>query len=176
MEALLMRILRPPDRDHISGDLMEEYRDALRDGRTRCSADIRYLRHILSVVLMELRRRTTARSFLASLCALSIAGMVWFAFVSSNPAVVPLAVVFAVQSVSTIALVTARRRFSALLLQPGAIVLVAGGALALVETLAWTVFEWCVALTGMSLVVQGVLTMALQLGWFGGFPSRLHER
>jgi hypothetical protein len=39
------------------------------------------------------------------------------------------------------------------------------------ETLVWTVFEVCVALTGVALMFQGILTLALQFGLFGGFPS-----
>lgn len=41
-ESLLRSCLRPPDRDAVSGDLLEEYRDSVRPSRGRLSADVWY--------------------------------------------------------------------------------------------------------------------------------------
>jgi hypothetical protein len=49
-EALLRLLLRPSDRDAISGDLLEEYRAARRPSLGALRANIWYLRHVVSML------------------------------------------------------------------------------------------------------------------------------
>jgi hypothetical protein len=170
-EVLLVRVLQAKDRETITGDLLEEYRDSILAGTGRFRADRRYIRQVVSILQTEFCRRTTARHVLSATCVLSIIALTWFGIVSSAPATIPIAVLFVAQSLATIAIVGKRRRFPRILIGLGAIAIVLGGCLALYETLVWTAFEICVALTGLALIFQGILTLALQFGLFGGFPS-----
>jgi hypothetical protein len=170
-EAILVRFLQTKDRETITGDLLEEYRDAILVGTGCFSADCRYILQVFSVLQNEVRKRTAARDVLCMTCALSIIAMARFGFVSPAPAAIPVAAVFVVQSLVTIAIVAKWRRFPQVILGFGAIAIVLGGGLALHETLVWTVFEICVALTGLALIFQGILTLALQFGFFGGLLS-----
>lgn len=49
-EAMLRSLLRPVDRESISGDLLEEYRAAKRPSRGAVRANIWYVRHVLSIL------------------------------------------------------------------------------------------------------------------------------
>jgi hypothetical protein len=51
------------------------------------------------------------------------------------------------------------------------ILMIWGGSLAVSEA-AWIHFEVKLLLMGITFVLQGVLTLALLFGFFGGFPSR----
>src|SRR6266508_4198012 len=44
VEAVLRLCLKPEDRDSVSGDLLEEYRESIHGGRDRLAADRRYVR------------------------------------------------------------------------------------------------------------------------------------
>ena len=171
-EHLLIRFLQTKDRDPVAGDLLEEYRENVFAGVRPVRADRRYMRRVFSILYAEFWKRTTVSHLLGATCVLSIGAMIWFGLVGSTPAAGPVAVVFIAQSLLTMAKISGRRRVPGLLLGFGAIALAVGGALALYETVMWTVFEICVALTGLALIFQGVLTLALQLGRLGGFPSR----
>jgi hypothetical protein len=48
-EALLRSLLRPSDRESISGDLLEEYREVRRPALGALRADAWYVKHVLSV-------------------------------------------------------------------------------------------------------------------------------
>jgi hypothetical protein len=49
-EAMLRSLVRPSDRESISGDLLEEYRAARRPTLGALRANIWYIRHVLSVL------------------------------------------------------------------------------------------------------------------------------
>ena len=49
-EALLRSLLRPADRESITGDLLEEYRAASRPSLGTLRANIWYIRHVLSML------------------------------------------------------------------------------------------------------------------------------
>ena len=50
-EAILRSLLKPDDRESISGDLLEEYRAARHPALGRLRADAWYIKHVLSVLL-----------------------------------------------------------------------------------------------------------------------------
>jgi hypothetical protein len=174
MDALLVRLVDARDRDTIPGDLLEEYRDTLLRGETRLRATAHYIRQVLSVAVVVLRPKTSATAALGGLSTASLAGMAWFGFVTPNPTVATAAALFIAQSIVTIVVIATGGRWTGFVLVPGAIAVALGGALSLVETLAWTAFEWKAALAGLSLLTQGLLTMALSAGYLGGFASKPH--
>jgi hypothetical protein len=49
-EAMLRSLLRPGDRESISGDLLEEYREVRRPALGALRADAWYIKHVLSVM------------------------------------------------------------------------------------------------------------------------------
>ena len=63
-DAILRSLLRPSDRDSISGDLLEEYRAARRPALGAFRANAWYLKHLLSVLWRLIRP-----------CALALAGL-----------------------------------------------------------------------------------------------------
>jgi len=175
LDALLRRLVHRRNRDAIPGDLFEEYRDAILSGERRLRARARYLVQAVSVIVVVMRPPTKAGLMLAALCAVSVTGLAWLSFGAPNRAVPAVGAAFIAQGLATMAVLGARGRFPRWLLQPGAVAVALGGSLALVETFAWTAFDWKVALTGASLLVQGMLTVALQAGCFGGFSSGIER-
>jgi hypothetical protein len=172
MAALLTRLLRPRDRDVISGDLFEAYNDAIVSGQGRPRAAAHYIVQAGSVILVALRPPTRAGVTLVALCAVSIAGLAWLMLGSPNPAVPPVAVAFIAQGLVTVAVIGRAARRVRRLLLPGAVAVALGGSLALSETLVWAPFDWKVAVTGAALLVQGTLTVALLAGCLGGLGPR----
>jgi hypothetical protein len=172
LDAVVRRLIRRRDRDAISGDLLEEYREAIIAGDPPFTAASRLLSQALSVFLLLRRPRTTGALCLGILCTLSAAGVGWLSFRSPNPVVLPIAAVLAAQSLVTVAVLRATRRLPYFILQPGSVAAVMFGVLALIETVVWTDFEWKVAATGVALILQGMVTMALSAGLFGGLQSR----
>ena len=45
-ETILRLLLKPVDRECVSGDLLEEYRDSIRPARGRWGADVWYVRQV----------------------------------------------------------------------------------------------------------------------------------
>jgi hypothetical protein len=168
----LVRSLIPADREAISGDLLEDYRDLVVGGHSRVRAASRLVMQALTVFVLMPRRHRRATVVLGALCGLSAAGMAWFAFQTSNSVIAAVACVLIGQSVVTGAGLRSPRGLPPRILQPGSIAAVGAGGLALAETILWTAFEWKAALTGAALVAQGVLTIALSVGWFGGLAGR----
>jgi len=54
-EEMLRAILKPADFDSVSGDLLEEYRDAIHPTRGQSAADAWYIRQVLGFVLRSAR-------------------------------------------------------------------------------------------------------------------------
>lgn len=175
LDALVRRLI-PADREAISGDLLEDHRDAVMRGSSRVGAASRLLLQALTVFVLMPRHHARAPVVLGTLCGLSAAGMLWFAFKSPNPMVAAAACVLIAQSVVTGAGLRWPRGPATRILHPGSIAAVGAGGLALAENMLWTAFEWKAAATGAALVVQGALTIALSAGWFGGFAGRSARR
>lgn len=167
VEALLVLFLPAKDRETVTGDLLEEYRDAIQAGTSRFRANYRYFRQALSVVATYI---LTARHLLLTTCLLSIAAAANLAYISNAPEAKPLASVFAAQCALTIAILIRPRRIPGAIIAIGGITVASGGSLALAE-LALTHFDMKLALTGVAFITQGALTLALQFGCFGGFPQ-----
>ena len=176
IDALLRRCLSPRDRDPISGDLLEEYRDARLAGSARVMAGARYLTQAVSVAVFVLRPPTPATRVLAALSGLSICGVGWLAVGSSNSLVPVVGSVLIAQSAATIAAACTARSTVHVALLPGAAAVLLVGLVTLAESTASTPFDWKGALLGATFVVQGWLTAALQANCLGGFHRRDHVR
>ena len=176
IDALLRRCLSPRDRDPISGDLLEEYRDARLAGSARVMAGARYLTQAVSVAVFMLRPPSPATRVLATLSGLSIFGVAWLAVGSANSLVPVVCSVLIAQSAATIAAACTARTTMHVALLPGAAAVLLVGLVTLAESRASTPFDWKGALLGTTLVVQGWLTAALQAGCLGGFHRRDHVR
>jgi hypothetical protein len=166
-ERLLVRLLPKRDQETVAGDVLEEYRDAIEAGTGRLRADCWYVRQILSVLSIHI---LTARHLLLTMCLMAIVAAVHLAYVAHAPEAKPLATAFAAHCAVTIAILT-RPRPPSLIIVIGAVVIVWGGTVALAEVVSIH-FDVKLALTGIVFIFQGVLTLALRLGFFGGFPSQ----
>jgi hypothetical protein len=69
-ETLLRLVLKSEDRDSVSGDLLEEYRESVRAGRDRLAANRWYVRHLARCADSECDRteRRPRRALYASDC------------------------------------------------------------------------------------------------------------
>ena len=172
LDSTVRRLIRRRDRDAISGDLLEEYREAVIAGASPSRARCRVLWQAISVFLLLRRSRTSGAHWLGALCALSAVAVGWLGFDSPNPMVLAVAAVLITHSLVIVVVLRARRRVPTVILQPGSVASVIFGVLALIETVVWTDFEWKVAAAGLALILQGVVTLALAGGLFGGLPSR----
>jgi hypothetical protein len=166
-ETLLVRFLRIRDRETIAGDLLEEYREAILSGASCLRADCWYIAQALSIVSTRI---FTVRHLLLATCLLSILAAAQLAYISPATEARPLAIVFAAQSILTIAMLIKPRRLVRLILPIGALAVASGGILALME-LVLTHFDVKLAYMSAAFVSQGVLTIALLLGVSGGFKS-----
>jgi hypothetical protein len=93
------------------------------------------------------------------------------AYISNAPEATPLAIAFAASAGLTISLLTRPRQIPNIVMAVASILMIWGGILALSEA-AWAHFEVKLLLMGLTFALQGVLTLALLFGFFGGFPSQ----
>lgn len=91
-DALLRSLLRPADRESISGDLLEEYRAARRPLLGALRANIWYLRHVLSMLWHLIRPCALVLVGISVLRVLLVVSGEWFA---STPRPVTMLVVMA---------------------------------------------------------------------------------
>jgi hypothetical protein len=71
-EALLRSLVRPSDRESISGDLLEEYRAARRPALGALRANVWYVKHVLSVLWQLIRPSALALAGPCILLALTV--------------------------------------------------------------------------------------------------------
>ena len=74
-EAALMAVLKPEDRETVSGDLLEEYRESIHAGANRNDADWRYVREVVGFVW----RATWMWGVLLALLTIGRDALDWFA-------------------------------------------------------------------------------------------------
>jgi len=80
-EALLRAIVRPPDRESIPGDLMEEYRAVKHPTLGALRANTWYVKHVLSVLWMMTWPSVLARTAVVARTGLSWIGIALVVFV-----------------------------------------------------------------------------------------------
>jgi hypothetical protein len=168
LEALLLRTLSPRDRETISGDLLEEYREARRPLLGPVRANIWYARQLISLLAARSFGGRGIRGFLAWVSVATALSGAWLlvmenllrhAGYAGSSAV---AVYIIVQSLATVLfLVGQSRPLFRLMLQAGALGLVLLGGAAIIRILSTSHFEGFVLLIGTALVLQGILALVV---------------
>jgi hypothetical protein len=170
LEGLLLHFLPARNRETISGDLLEEYREeqAPRSGALR--ANIWYLRQILSLIPLWDLVAVRLNQLLMVATVFIVAAGVWLAIMENllkhagYPERTLIAASIVIQGVATLLLllVGGRRLFRAFV-AIGATALTLLGASAIRGILERPHFEGFVLLIGSALVVQGFLTLVAVL-------------
>ena len=170
LERMLLHFLPARDRETISGDLLEEYREEQvpRSGALR--ADVWYLRQILSLMSFWDLVGPPVNRFLMAVSAFTVVAGAWLAVMENllkhagYPQRTLIAATIVIQGVTTLLLpfVGGRSIFRAFL-GTGATALAFWGASAIQRMLEARHFEGFVLLIGFALVAQGLLTLVVVL-------------
>jgi hypothetical protein len=166
LEHALLCLLPARDRETISGDLLEEYREERVPRLGRARANIWYLRQVISFASFGTLRGGSLRAVLALLCAFVVASGIWLALMENilrhhgYPERTAIDAAIAAQGVATLILLFiyggAVFRF---LVAAGAAGVVLLGAAAVTRTLAGAHFEGFVLIIGLVLIAEGLLTL-----------------
>jgi hypothetical protein len=177
LERILERCLPLRDRETISGDLLEEYREdqAPRLGTLR--ANVWYLRQTISFLPVR-SFGGPMKAALISMSLFTVTAGVWLALMENilkHPGYggrTAIAACIAIQGLATLLLllIDGHLMFRALVLS-GAVGMVILGALAIKRILDAPHFEGFVLLIGSALIVQCLLTLAVVLGAHHGKTS-----
>ncbi len=166
-ESLLVLLLKPGDRETISGDLLEEYREERLPRLGHARAYFWYIRQVFSVACSQRFDGGPMRSILLLLSFFTFAATAWLGvmeMVLHHPGSslrILIAVLLACQSLSTILFLVFRGhgRFQILLNISGFLIAMFG-IWSVVSILRAAHFEGYVLLIGLALILQGVLTIA----------------
>jgi hypothetical protein len=164
LETLLRWCLPARDRDSISGDLLEEYREAQLPQLGSVRANLWYLRQLISFLAVRSFGGSTLRASLTWMSVLTTLAGIWLGIMEQllkHPGYAARSVVaaaIATQGLATILFLMwhGQRIFRALVLA-GAVGVVVLGASAVIRMLNAAHFEGFVLLIGAALMVQGVL-------------------
>jgi hypothetical protein len=182
LERLLLWCLPQRDRETISGDLLEEYREVQLPRRGTIGANIWYLRQFLGFLAVRSFGGSTIRASLTwlSLCT-ALAGA-WLAVMENilrHPGYAERSVAAAcivIQGLATILFLMwqGHRLFRLIILVAAAGVAVLGAA-AVARVLNSAHFEGFVLIVGVALVMQGTMALVVvggaRPGTVGGHPS-----
>jgi hypothetical protein len=168
LERILLFCLLPRDRETISGDLLEEYREeqAPRFGAMR--ANVWYFRQSISFLFVRSFGGPPMKAALTSMSLFTVAAGVWLALMENilrHPGYAgrtAIAACIAIQGLATllVLLLDGRSIFRAFILA-GAVALAILGASAIKRILDAPHFEGFALLIGVALIVQCLLTLAL---------------
>jgi hypothetical protein len=166
-ESLLIRLLKPRDRDSIPGDLLEEYREERLPATGRVCADFWYIRQVFSLASFRNFEGGPMKSSLMCLCFFTLAAAAWLGIMETvlrHPGFVLRIfgeMFFAAQSLATILFLIFRghKPFRFLLMLGSVAILIIGG-LAMIAVLKAAHFEGYILVIGAALILQGALTIA----------------
>jgi hypothetical protein len=165
-EALLMRLLKPNEREAISGDLLEEYREERLPAMGRVRAGFWYLRQVISIASVQRFQGGPMKSLLLCLCFFSLAATAWLGIMETilhHPGFILrifVAFLLAAQSLTTIVFLILRGRGGMkILVALGGGLITIFGVSAIVSILRAAHFEGYVLVIGCALVLQGALTI-----------------
>ncbi len=170
LERMLLLFLAARDRDTISGDLLEEYREEQLPRLGPMRANIWYLRQSISFGSIRIIGGPRVKLLLTLMCLFAVAAGIWLGVMENilkhdGYAVrTAIAACIAAQGLATLLLLlfNGRSVFRGLVLM-GAVGVALVGATAILKTLRGTHFEGFVLLIGSALVLQGALTLAVLL-------------
>lgn len=173
LERALVLLLNPRDRETISGDLLEEYREGKLPHLGSTRANWWYARQLLSFASVRMFGGSLVKQLLTLSCLFTIAAAVWLIVmehVLKHPGYAGRSVIDAciiVQSVCALGAIVLTG--ASVLRKPvivGAAAMILFGGSAIVRNLRADHFEGFVLIIGLALIVQGGLTIGLL------FPSR----
>lgn len=171
LERLLLVFLNERDRETISGDLLEEYREAQRPRLGLLRADIWYLCQAMSLALNRISGGPfKLKPLLTLLSVFSIAAGTWLSVMENilkHPGYAGRAVIggfIAAQGLATllVMLLNGRPMYRALVFF-GALGILCLGVSASVRNLRAAHFEGFVLIIGAALILQAILTLAVFL-------------
>jgi hypothetical protein len=182
LERLLLWCLPVRDRETISGDLLEEYREVQLPRRGPMQANIWYLRQLLGFLAVRSFAGSTMRASLTWMSVFTALAGVWLAAMENilrHPGYAERSLVagcIVIQGLATILFLMWHGRpiFRAIVLA-GAVGVTALGASAVVRILSSAHFEGFVLIVGVALVVQGMMALVVLGGArpeaAGGHPT-----
>lgn len=170
LERLLRLCLPPRDRETISGDLLEEYREEQAPRLGLLRANMWYLRQWISFWSFRTMGGPPMKAALMWTSALTVAAGVWLAVMenilkhSGYGERTVIAACIAIEGLATclLVLLDGRSIFRAAVLT-GAVAVVLLGASAIQRILGAPHFEAFVLIIGCALIAQGVLTFVVVL-------------
>jgi len=168
LERALLRCLPARDRETISGDLLEEYREVQLPHHGPLRANIWYLRQLISFLAVRSFGGSTMRASLAWMSVITALAGVWLAVMEhilKHPGYAGRSTVAAcivIQGLATVLfLMWHGRPIFRLIVQAGALGATVLGASAIIRMLNAPHFEGFVLLIGAALIVQGILALAV---------------
>jgi hypothetical protein len=168
LESLLLTCLPARDRETISGDLLEEYREVQLPRLGPMRANIWYARQLLSFLVARTLGGSPMRASLTWMSALIALAGVWLAVMENvlkhpgYPGRSLIAVCIVIQGLATVLLMMWQGRliFRVIVLA-GAVAVAVLGAAAIIRILNAPHFEGFVLLIGAALIVQGMMALVV---------------
>lgn len=168
LEALLLRSLPSRDRETISGDLLEEYREVQLPHLGPLGANIWYARQLISFLAVRSFGGSTMRASLTWISAITALAGVWLALMEiilRHPGYAgrsAIAACIVIQGLATVLfLMLHGRAIFRVFVQAGAVGAAVLGAVAIIRILNAPHFEGFVLLIGAALIVQGLMALVV---------------
>jgi len=170
LQRALLRFLKARDRETISGDLLEEYREEKVPRLGVLRANLWYLRQLFSFASMRMVDGRPVQQVLVLMCFFAIAAGVWLGTMEHilkhdgyrERSVI--AVCIAIQGLATLLYLLLHGRFLFRgLVMTGAVAIMLLGGSAILRISRAQHFEGFVLLIGLALLLQGALTLATLL-------------
>jgi hypothetical protein len=170
LERLLLAFLKSRDRETVSGDLLEEYREEQLPRLGPMRANLWYLRQSIGFAFVRIMEEELVKQVLILLCLFVAAAGIWLAVMENvlkHPGYAgrsTIAACIVVQGLATLLfLVFNGRAVFRGLVAAGAIGIVLLGASAVGRILRAPHFEGFVLLIGLTLMLEGLLTVMVLL-------------
>lgn len=171
LEMLLLRSLTARDRETISGDLLEEYREVQLPRLGAVRANLWYARQLISFLAARSFRGPAMRASLTWMSALTALAGGWLAVMENilrHPGYAgraAIAVCIVIQGLATVLfLMWHGQRIMRLIVQAAALGVAVLGASAIIRMLNAPHFEGFVLLIGAALMVQGLMALVVVAG------------
>ncbi|HEV2701275.1 MAG TPA: hypothetical protein VGV09_06575 [Steroidobacteraceae bacterium] len=168
LEGVLRWCLPPRDRETVSGDLLEEYRETQLPQLGPVWANIWYLRQLFGFLAVRSFGGSAMKSTLTWMCVATTLAGAWLAVMETvlkHPGFAgrsTIAACIVIQGIATVlCLMLHGRSIFRLLVLAGAVGIAVLGAAAVIRILNAAHFEGFVLVIGAMLVVQGVLALVV---------------
>jgi len=168
LESALLSCLPERDRDTISGDLLEEYREEKLPHLGHLRANVWYMRQLLSFLFVRSFGGSTMRASLSWMSIFTALAGVWLAVMENvlkhpgHTERTAIAAFIVFQALATVLfLMGLGRAIFRTIVQLGAVVVILVAASALIRTFHAAHFEGFVFLIGSALIVQGAMAIVV---------------